>query len=411
MTRISEHTAVARIVTPDGDVTDLGEVAVSLNFDEAQSPFGEASVTASLPEDETVVALIDPLTHRGLRLNLEMRESIGDPVRVSEITADHGGSIAALTAAYGPAITPQKLTDDYFTAWNVTDVRPGSTIRGSFVVTEREIDHDAQQVRFAARTDEALLWAYKLMSNSAESSGASTVRDLVNYALGKIGAALQPGPADATITETDASLWEPGVSGWEFVRGAAEAYGLVVRCDERRRWTLTDRAATRPEVVAFDAFTQVRERVTLDDDTWADAVVMKYEWIDAATGAKRTRGAVASDTSDPFKIVTIPRNTPYPGGNPARYWLNRLRARGRTFTLEQVSDYTLRPGMGFTASIPGTTAQVGYIESVSWSVPDDRCQITTRGSADAVGNAIDLFPVGLKINDLVGKINDLTVGG
>ena len=67
--------------------------------------------------------------------------------------------------------------------------------------------------------------------------------------------------------------------------------------------------------------------------------------------------------------------------------------------------------MGFTASLPYTDAQVGWIESVSWSVPEDRCTITTRGTADAVTNAVDLFPIGLKVNDLTGKVNDLITAG
>lgn len=409
--RLSRHVAVARLATTDGLVTDIGEVQVSFNLDESQSPYGEAHVTAALFTDAESLARVDPLTHRGLRMQLEMRESVGDGISIAEITADFGGSVSAITAAYTPDITPARITADYFTPWNDTDVRDGAAIRANLLVTRRRLDHDSQSMTFAASTDEALLHAYRLIGTAFETSGSTSVRTTVNYALAKIGAALTPGATDATITEADAILWEPGISGWDYVRGAAEAYGLVVRCDERRRWTLTERDAVQPGGVQLTALTAASEEVSLDDATWADAVVIRYSWPDAVTGASRVRYATSSSRTDPIKVVTVERDTAYPGGNPAGYWLKRLKARGRVFDLETVGDYTIRPGIIFTGSLPGQGATVGYIESITWSCPEDRGSIRTRGVADASANAIDLWPTGLKIDQLTGKIDALITAG
>lgn len=411
MTRHSQHVASARVVAPDGSVTDLGAVAVELNLDESQAPYGGATVTAAMPQDADQLAASDPRTRRGLRMLLELRESTGDPVTADEITADHGGSIASLTATYGPGVdlvSAAAITTTYFVPWNQdADVRPGGAVTADLIITSRQLDHRGHTASWVAQTDEKLAQLYKLIATSTQSSSSLSVRGTVNFALAKIGAVLDDGPTDATIAEADGILWEPGTSAWDYMRGVAEAAGLVVRCDERRRWTLTDRSATRPESVTLDAFTDATERVDLADDTWADAVVVRYEWTDPATGDVKVRFDTATDTADPIKVVRVDRATPYPGAGAARYWLNRLRARGRVFDLETVGDYTLRPGMGFTGSLPYTPAQIGYLESITWSVPSDRGRITTRGSADAHPNAIDLWPAGLKISQLTGKINAL----
>ncbi|KZE91176.1 hypothetical protein [Microbacterium sp. TNHR37B] len=408
MTRHSAHTTLARVVTATGRIVDLGDIRTELNLDESQAPYGDAVVEAAMIEDETKLALTDPRVNRGLRLLIELRESTGDPVIASEVTTDYGGDVSAITAAFGPALTPAKLTATYFVPWNGVDARPGSVIRANLAVTDREIDHEAQTITFAAATDEVLAQGYSLVSTGTETSGSLSVRDTVNYALGKIGAALQPG-IDATIAEGDAIVWEPGTSAWDYMANVAEASGLVVRCDHRRRWTLTERSAVRPETVVMDNLTSARDVVALDSDLWADAVVVRYQWT-VLTGEQRVRYETASDTGDPIKVVTIERSVPYPGKGAARYWLNRLRARGRVLELSRVSDYSLRPGMGVTTALPFSTPQVGYIESVTWRLPEDEATIRTRGSADAVANAIDLWPDGLYIDNLTGVIDALTIG-
>ena len=216
-TRHSSHTARAWLVNQAGTVTELDEVQATLNFDEALSPFGDATVDAVLTGSD-MLAASDPLSNRGLRLLLELNESTGDPVRVSEITADHTGSVAAMTAAFGPALTPAKITSTYFLPWNSDAVRPGGAIRADLIVTERDVDYAAEQATFQAATDEAALQAYKLLSTAVQTSGSLSVRDTVNYALAKVGAALLPGPDDATIAEAGAIVWTPGVSAWDYVQ-------------------------------------------------------------------------------------------------------------------------------------------------------------------------------------------------
>lgn len=426
-TRYTAHNARAWTTDASGVVTELSEISVTLNLDESLSPYGDASVEAVVTE--AVHAATDPLTHRGIRLNLELRDSTGDPIRLWELTADHAGSVSAITAGYGPDLTPAKISAAYFTPWNppgdpvkiweltagltgtisavtarygpdlipaditadfATD-RGGTAIRADLIITERSVDWSSSRMTLSAATDEALLQAYRLVATVPESSGSLFVRTTVNYALAKIGAVLSaPGlPVVGIIEEPDAIIWEPGTTAWDYVRGVAEASGLVVRCDELRRWALTPRTATvpyrpsfpgRPTLIArLDALTAATERVTLDDELWADAVVVRYAWTDPATEDSRVRYDIASLVADPIKVITVDRDTPYPGPGAAKYWLTRMSGRGRVFDLEEVGDYSLRPGMPITAVLPYDSYD-GYLEAITWDSPSNRGTIRTRGA-------------------------------
>ena len=349
-----------------------------------------------------MLAASDPLSNRGLRLLLELNESTGDPVRVSEITADHTGSVAAMTATFGPSLTPAKITSTYFLPWNSDAVRPGGAIRADLIVTERDVDYAAEQATFQAATDEAALQAYKLPLHS---------RADIGLAVSARHRQLRP--------REDRRSPHPGPERRDRRRARCDRLGtrherLGLRAEHRRssrprgpvrRTPPLDPHRPRhrpPRGRRSTRFTSATETVTLDDDLWADAVVVRYEWTDAATATTKVAYDTATLTSAPVKVVTVQRTTPYPGGGAALYWLNRLKARGRVFALEEVGDYTLRPGMGFTASLPDTGAHTGYLEAVTWTAPSDRGTVRTRGAADSGGNVIDLWPMGLKIDQLVG---------
>ncbi|WP_344820367.1 hypothetical protein [Microbacterium soli] len=373
-----------------------------VRLSEATYPYGTATVTVPRPASEADLERLNPRSG-GVRLVLDVRESVGDPVRVSEITADHGGSMAALTAAFAGRVAD--VTAAYFTPWNTETVH-GSAARLNLALVARQVDHLAATVQLTAYTDEATAVMYRLLSTTPETSGSLSVRDTVNFALRKIGAALLPGPVDAPIAEPAAIIWQPGVSAWDYMRGVAEAAGLVVRCDPRRRWTLTRRDETRPETVVLDRATRVVEHVDVDTVQTADAVVVRYDWTDPDTGDRRTRFDIASSGETARVVKRIDRSTPYPGPGAARYWLQRLIGRGRSFDVDQVTDYAMRPGAAFTAAFPATPTQLGRIEAVEWDLAAATMTITTTGVADAADGAIDLYPPGVMINDLVGMIAD-----
>ncbi|WP_144797697.1 hypothetical protein [Microbacterium paludicola] len=403
MTRHSEHAVSVALMNSTGGVITADAITAQVSLSEARFPYGEVTITVPLPTEQEALESTNP-RHGDVRLLLDMRESVGDPVRAADVTAEHGGSVESVTTMFAGGITA--VTERYFAGWNSDDTR-GSALRGNFVVVSREIDHVAGTVTYQARTDEALATAYRLLSTTSETSGSLQVRATVNYALAKIGAVLVPGVADASIDEPDAIVWEPGTSAWDYIRNVAEAAGLVVRCDERRRWTLTRRDAVLDTVVSLNRHIRVRERIDLTGDTFADGIVIRYGWRDAVTGDTRVRYDTASTGAESIKVIRIERDVPYPGPGAAAYWLNRLAARGRVFDIDQVSDYSIRPGTQFTTAVPLTPAQVGHVESVEWALPERVMTITTIGSTDSVDGAIDLFTPGLYIDDLVGFINDL----
>lgn len=405
MTRHSAHD-IGAVILNGGDSFAASPESARVRLSESRYPYGQADIVIPMPEDATALEVLNPRTG-GVRLVLDMREVVGDPVRVAEITADHAGSMAALTAAFTGTVA--LVTSTYSVPWN-DDESTGSSRRLNLVIVSRDVDHVAGTVSMTAYTDEALADLYRLLSTTSETSGSLSVRDTVNFALSKIGAALLPGQVDAVVEEPDAIVWAPGVTAWEYIRNVAEAAGLVVRCDGRRRWTLTRRDERSSEVVSLDRSVQIRERIDVDTQQYADAVIVRYDWKDPTTGDSRTRFDTASQSDAAITVKLIERAVPYPGRGAARYWLNRLAARGRVFDLTQVNDYALQPGVQFTAPVPYTPAQVGHIESLEWVLPDPTMTITTTGSADAVAGAIDLWPDGIYINDLVGMIADQNPG-
>lgn len=403
MTRHSAHDVSASVIA-GGVAAVVRPSEVTVRLSEARYPYGQVDVTIPLPTTAEQLETLNPRTGTA-RLVLDVRESVGDPVRVGEITADHAGSVAALTAAFAGDIAP--MTALYSTPWNDDETITGSAIRLNLVIVTREVDHLAGTVQLGAYTDEATAAMYRLVSTLPETSGSLSVRATVNFALSKIGAALLPGPVDAVIAEPEAIIWQPGTSAWDYIRGVAEAAGLVVRCDGRRRWTLTRRDEQLPESVVLERATRIVESNDVDTVQTADAVVVRYDWTDSTTGESRTRFDIASIDADTRVVKLIERATPYPGPGAAAYWLARLAGRGRAFAVDQVNDYSIRPGMGFTMPVPLTPTQTGRIETVEWKLPAAVMTITTTGTADAVDGAIDLFTPGLMINDLTGMIAGL----
>jgi hypothetical protein len=397
MTRHSAHRATATFVSNQGTLAvDPEELQLSLS--EANYPYGTAQLTFPLPADEATLALSDPRARR-LRLSLDLVEQLGDPVNVYEITAEHGGDMVSLTAMFTGLVAA--VTSAYYTAWNSGGIT-GTALRANLAVVSRIVDHEAATVTVTASTDEALAEAYRLVALTSETSGTFSVRDTVNFALAKIGAALAPGDVDATIVEPAAIVWLPGTSAWEYIRNVCEPAGLVVRCDQRRRWTLSHRDDLRPEQVILSRHLTVTEDTDLGKDEWADGVVVKYEWADPDTGAWTTRYDTASTTAEPVKVVLLERRTPYPGPGAAEYWLRRFTGRGRVFTLTQVCDYSMRPAMQFATRVPQTPQQLGHIETISWRLPDAQMSITTAAATVVRIGAWALYPADATWASLVG---------
>lgn len=193
---------------------------------------------------------------------------------------------------------------------------------------------------------------------------------------------------------TDATIWEPGVTAWEYVEPLVQATGLRLYCTEHREWVLEESGTTTDGLITVSEghnVTEASDVISLEDDAeHFTGVVVTYRWDDAE-GVSQTRYDVAGE---PDKVFTIEYNRPYPGPGAAASILNRAAGRGRTFALDTMSNYTADPGKPLAATLPDTPVQVGYIRAVEWRLPEARMTITSRGLTDTPDTAWIFDPPG-----------------
>jgi hypothetical protein len=316
-------------LTAAGQSLELREGTVTL--DEAWAPYGQVSVTCPMP------------------------------------------SLAALAA-----INPR------------SGVRASLTVEGrtfDLGVRARTIDHAAGTLALQLATDEALLQDYALVATTAYAPGYTTVRAAAAYALGKIGATLTAGTADANIDPT-ASVWTPGQTAWDYLEAMVQAGSLRLWCDELRVWRLdaSGDLASGDIVLTYDTNLTAGADTISRDAAWYDAVVIVYSWVDSA-GAQRTSYETAS-VAGFSKVLTVTRDTPPPrNGAAARLLAWCQQGRARSVALSAVSDYTISPTQTCTVVLPnGTPYQYGAVSSVAWDLTTDEMAVATRALVDIKAN-------------------------
>jgi hypothetical protein len=130
-----------------------------------------------------------------------------------------------------------------------------------------------------------------------------------------------------------------------------------------------------------------RTSTSTSRDDFANVVVLEYRWRDAAGNDKRILGK-ASQPSGPYAATAGNRKTLWQrratattqaaGNLAASSVLARVVQRGRSFTLQSVSAYWLRPGMSITAQLPLGPAERHIIRAVSFDLDTATMTLTTR---------------------------------
>lgn len=384
MTRYARHTVVARVTNGDAAVS-LGVVRSSVTLDDSWAPFIQGSITCSLPEPDDI-DIIDPT--EDARISIVLDERVGEGGTLADFTADWGPGTLGTLFSSG---TLADITAAHFDPWNSDDLA-GSRRHFDVGLRSRRIDHRAQTLELTFASDEALLQDYALMSTVSETPGSTSVKTAVLYALGKIGATLDAGSADANVDDAAALVWFPGTSGWEYIEPLVQATGLRLWCDESRVWRLTDRDTPVGDGTVMTEFTEASDTISRDDDVWADGVVVEYVWTDDAD-VRRTRRDIAGGT-DASKIIRVVFATPYPGRGAAQRILDRMARRGRVLDLTGLAHYTAYPNSPFTSSPPNTPAQTGVLERVTFEMPAGLMTVTSRGLVDTDPAAWLLIPAG-----------------
>jgi hypothetical protein len=198
--------------------------------------------------------------------------------------------------------------------------------------------------------------------------------------------------------------WKPGISAWDFLMPITSAAGVVLWCDEQRRWFLAS-----PESRTIATLIAVTPSVTRDgidtlsrDDPEADVtgVVLHYTWqdLDGSQEAWDTAGA-------PEKVLTIELKHPYPGPGAAAAILARRQGTGRRDDVTAIGRWDTTPGMTAQISLPGAPDTVGRITSIQFDLAAGFMTLGTSSLVDVIPGSIAWLTG--TVDDLVGTVDSL----
>lgn len=200
-------------------------------------------------------------------------------------------------------------------------------------------------------------------------------------------------------------VWPAGKSAMSFLAPLVQVYGLRLVCDEQRKWTLRDESYTAPDSLTIRYGVNMvagEDRISRDDETWYDACIVRYRWVDWS-GAQQER-VDAFALPGATRAVELIRETPYPGPGFAEYSVRRAQGRGREVTASAVSDWRARAEQPVQVDLTGAPTQIGTTQRVTFDLSTDEMQILTR-TTDTPAGAIDLLAG--TIDALAGTIEDL----
>ncbi|WP_025159368.1 hypothetical protein [Leifsonia aquatica] len=389
MTTIDQHTFSASVNVTGGT---LAPESARITLDEGWSPYIQAEVTCAAPAG-AVLERIDP--REDVRASLVLRRDFGGSDPASVLSAQFAGKKASAVTTAWAGLHARDVTAAHFYPWNDFGVRLPTTRTMNLSVRSRRRGHRDGTLVLTLASDEALLQDYKLVDTQPYTPTLSSVRAVVQAVLGRIGRALVPGTADGTI-DAAASIWKPGVSGWDYLAPLVQQAALRLWCDEFGLFHLDAGAvATATGSLALSytgTVTAAEDSIDRDTDDWYDAVIITYSWTDAL-GVQQTAYDAAT-TPGYSRALALEYDTPYPGPGAAQAVLNRAIGRGRVLSPTAVSDYAATPGQPVTITLDDTPIQTGYVSSVVFEWPADEMTVKTRGLIDTPPTAWAFLPAG-----------------
>jgi hypothetical protein len=335
----------------------------------ANSPYGFAEI-AQLAAGTVVGDTLDIDGVMLLRGTSSPTETYFDGSTLDTFTHD----FAWTGVAHGSSSTATPIPDPGLTSSRRLDVH----------LRSREVDYVAGTMRLELTSDEMYLQDFARYDTSTSTwtpPATSSLRVLVNWALGLFGWALQSTGTDATIDAAKV-IWNLGETLWSFLDAYIRGSGKRLWCDESRKWYLTDSIPTAAGVATIAALTTCTDTLSRSDEAYGDAAVMEYTWTDAAGMAHRdyayayTPGLVTPRTV----VQRFTDQQPAPGavGVGVARLRTRAMSRGRNIRARAVSSYAVTPGQQALITTPVTTITGALVSAVTWTLPEDEMDVTTR---------------------------------
>ena len=173
---------------------------------------------------------------------------------------------------------------------------------------------------------------------------------------------------------------------WDYLDPFLQEAGYRLWCDEARNWRCDPVGETRPGGSTVKAgiegnLLDATDRLSRDEDTWADGVILRYTYVDVNGIGRESFGSasVPAATTLGAKIVVLDRpGRAYIGNSEAQRVLAQLRSRGRLVPTSALSELGATPGTAATITTPDGQKLTGTVESVTFNLQNGVADITPR---------------------------------
>jgi len=319
------------------------------------------SATAKITVPGTGAAVTVPQRQRAITVfafnGTTYTEFYSDPV------PNYAGASARLSVEFTVPVGTVSLFVRYYLGHTA-----GTILWDAFRLSEKLIDSPSDQTNYFDGSTSSGLWADAWTGTANASTSTRTA-----------------------VPNSDAMIWQPGVSGSDWIEPMLNQTGLHLWCDEGRNWRLKfDR--TLPELVSISpdtSLTEATDSITLDNSSeYYDHVVLAFKGNIGSTGEKYTTYDTA--TSGTFLSGFYKEyDTAQPGVGGAANILAASQGKGRVFDLTAINNYLAVPGKNLVATIPDTPVQTGRIQSVTFSLDkhDPTMRVTSQGLTTTPPNA------------------------
>lgn len=274
-------------------------------------------------------------------------------------------------------------------------------------VRSREIKRPSNRLVFQCHSDESLASDYRRASWDGQPP-QSNILDALEY---HVEIASRGGVVPPVVSDFDpfygasavaGLVQETGQDSWSVIREAAARAGVSVYCDSDRTWRIA-----KPQALSADTALNlttggggiiIESNSVYSRENFHNTVCIKYAWKDINNVDQVIYGHAFINSGD-FDTDVIGINSFYEERNvpatqaqadaAATATLKALARRGRSFVIQAVSAYWLRPGATVTATLPEGEQERLLVSAVNFSFPSGSMSVRLRQPEDiAISNTL-----------------------
>jgi hypothetical protein len=350
--RFSSRHVITATAYPVGlSPVELDVEDAQVQFDESWSPRIQATLTCKIPEDKAILEALD--ARKGFRIKI------------------YAGYVY------------DSVTEDI-------------QLLADLHVKSREVKRPSNRMVFRCWSDEGLAQDYKRLAWDSQPP-QSNLQAFVQY---HANIAVTPGPAPTVVSDFPPSfgssavsgvVQEPGQDSWKLLSDAANRAGVQIYCDGDRVWHISAQPVISGET-ALNLTTGgggiIKESTAVySRETFNNTVCLKYSWKDASNVDHVIYGH-AYLSAGPFALSAIGYNSYFEERNipatqaqadaAASATLQALAKRGRSFSIDAVSAYWIRPNHSVTATLPTGDQERLLVSSVTFNFPSGDMSLKLR---------------------------------